>query len=548
MATSNINPKNPPSLKDSSSFETWEKLVELWQAVTELKVEKQGPALVLALPPKAREAVLELQMSEIKGTTGVQLIIEKLATIYKKDKVDSAYEAFENFIYFKRKSDVKMADFISEFERRHVKAKTHGCELSSSVLGFFLLNQAQLEEEKKQLIKATLTKLDYEEMEGKLMKVFGTAKTMESVDECQVKVENINLTEEDVYYGQNYYRGNSTQRGPRAGRFSRGSFVNRGSRQNQGSSGYQRNQETETRSGFRGRGNGWNNRQMKCNICESTYHLMKNCPERIYYHEEYEEEEEEHDVILYQSHLLTEDDFKIFVAEASVAAILDSGASANVAGNEWYESYCKGLSNTDQKAITQESSSSQFKFGSGQKFGSMFKAVVPAVIGGKKIKISTDVIDADIPLLLSKDAMKKAETEINFVTDKVKMFGQEQEVIITNSGHYAVALNNGGDILRSIDNKVGVKVNLYTEEVEKKKIALKLHAQFAHAPTSKIAKLLERAGRGDDEELLRCIDEVQRKCKICKVYSKPPPRPVVGLPHATRLNETVAMDLFFYNG
>ena len=39
--------------------------------------------------------------------------------------------------------------------------------------------------------------------------------------------------------------------------------------------------------------------------------------------------------------------------------------------------------------------------------------------------IQTDVICNELPLLLSKDAMKKANTKIDFTNDKINILGQE---------------------------------------------------------------------------------------------------------------------------
>ena len=83
MASTNV--KNPPSLSNSASFESWEKSVKLWKLVTDLKAERQGPALVLALSGKAKESVLELTVEQLSSATGVDLIIDKLSKIYKKD-------------------------------------------------------------------------------------------------------------------------------------------------------------------------------------------------------------------------------------------------------------------------------------------------------------------------------------------------------------------------------------------------------------------------------------------------------------------------------
>ena len=140
MASKNV--KNPPQLESASSFEIWEKKIEMWQSVTDLKPEQQGPALVLALTDKVQDEVLQLESAVIKSDRGVSEILKKLATIYKKDAVDSAYEAFESFIYYKRPEEMRVKEFIVEFEKRHTKAKGHGCELSKSILAFLLLNQA----------------------------------------------------------------------------------------------------------------------------------------------------------------------------------------------------------------------------------------------------------------------------------------------------------------------------------------------------------------------------------------------------------------------
>ena len=60
MASKNI--KNPPNLDSSPSFEHWEKALKYWQAVTDLDVKKQGPAVTLSLTGKALEAAMELNI------------------------------------------------------------------------------------------------------------------------------------------------------------------------------------------------------------------------------------------------------------------------------------------------------------------------------------------------------------------------------------------------------------------------------------------------------------------------------------------------------
>ena len=179
----------------------------------------------------------------------------------------------------------------------------------------------------------------------------------------------------------------------------------------------------------------------------------------------------------------------------------------------------------------------------------MYKVKVPAIIGGKDIFISTDVVDSEIPMLLSRESMKKANTKINFKDDSVNMFGVKQKIIVTTSGHYAVPLNDGRNILEELDNS-NVNITLHSEAMgqDKKKMALKLHCQFSHPAPKRLLQLVRSAGLGNDSDLIHEINEVSKNCKICLEYKRPSPRPVVGLPLATRFNQMVAMDLKMING
>ena len=172
-------------------------------------------------------------------------------------------------------------------------------------------------------------------------------------------------------------------------------------------------------------------------------------------------------------------------------------------------------------------------------------------MGSRSVNIETDVIDAPIPLLLSKNSMKKAGTEISFLTDEVKMFGETQKVHITNSGHYAIPLSESRTILKAVDKNPDVKLTLVSNDIkmqDKSRVAMKLHRQFGHPTKLKLFEILKRAGLGDDDELKNEVDKVYETCDICRNFKKQSPPPAVGLPHATFFNETVAMDLKFYKG
>lgn len=543
MAHSLHNIKNPPPLNENTSYESWEKELDLWVLLTDIPVEKQGPAVVLSLCPRDKEKVLELTTAEIVSKECIINIKRKLETIYKKDSVDLAYETFEKFIYFKRDQTKCMNEYVLEFERRYSKAKKYGFVLPESALAFFLLDRCHLSDSHKRLIKATITVLNFEDMKSKLLKVFGgpraSTDTEDSMDEVKVKFEDINVCDEEAYYGYNNY--NYDRRGFRP---NRGNFSNRRmGRYNP------RPFDNSWRSSGRGAQAG-NFSKRKCEICESTYHQTFRCPEKIYYNEE--DGEENHEVVLYQSNLILEEDYKVFVAESSISAILDCGASSTVAGKDWFQSYIEGLSEQQKKGVIYEKSCAVFKFGCDKRYKSLFKATIPATIGTNEVKIKTDVVNTTIPLLLSKQSMKQADTNMDFKTDEVTMFGEVQDVKLTKSGHYAVSLNKSEKILDSLNYNENAFITLVAtkEDIfkDKEKVASKLHAQFGHPVAKRLVRLVKRAGREHDTELIEKIHDVSKNCKICTEYKQPSPRPIVSLPHSSKFNETVALDLKFFRG
>ena len=99
--------------------------------------------------------------------------------------------------------------------------------------------------------------------------------------------------------------------------------------------------------------------------------------------------------------------FGQFTKAARNCAALDTCCTSSVAGRPWLDMYVQQLCEEERKKMTgPEHSKKLFKFGNNGKLRSLGKYSVPAVIGGKNCNIEFDVIDSDIPLLLSKKAMK----------------------------------------------------------------------------------------------------------------------------------------------
>ena len=95
--------------------------------------------------------------------------------------------------------------------------------------------------------------------------------------------------------------------------------------------------------------------------------------------------------------------------------------------------------------------------------------------------LNTDIVASDIPLLLSRKSMKKANMTLNFKNDHAVVFDQSIQLLVTKSGHYAIPINNP---YKTSGVNLGVNTNITLVETENNKsindIAIKLNQQFAY--------------------------------------------------------------------
>ena len=303
----------------------------------------------------------------------------------------------------------------------------------------------------------------------------------------------------------------------------------------------------------------------QCLICKSIYHWANKCPHRVSQSNKVSSTSEnptcqsncenptlvsEH-FVMCQSQLNSSDGVSHLLSETWNSAILDCGATKTVAGNEWFNNFYNSLPECEKSKVKYEKSTSIFRFGDGERVASDRNVKIPTTIGKKSVTISVDLIDKDVPLLLSRESMKNAKMELNFVNDKAKIFGEEVKLKLTNSGHYIIPLTGPVNLMNKWESDDKYKFTLTLVDCPNiRKQAEKLHVQFAHASSEKLIKLLKSAGSpwSTNKNLMKEIERVIKDCQTCARFKRPPARPVVGLPMATAFNECVAMDLKFFHG
>ena len=176
--------RNPPVLNEDTQYESWVKEVDLWSACCKLEQNQQGPALALSLSGNARQAALNVDSGTLKSNGGLAAVINKLNGLYLKDENQRIYVALKSFEQYKRPQTLSMDNYLNEFDLKYGKLKGHAIVLPDAVLAYRLLESANLDKSKSELVRATITRMSFDEMKKQLRKLEDIA-----VESVEVKAE-----------------------------------------------------------------------------------------------------------------------------------------------------------------------------------------------------------------------------------------------------------------------------------------------------------------------------------------------------------------------
>ena len=531
--------KLPPEPSDNYSL--WRKDIEVWKKLTDTPKAKMGVALQFACRNKERlhEAVLNIPDEEVDGEEGINNVLKILDELHCVDKKDSALKCYNEFESITRRNNQNIADFILEFEALYTKAKTFGNQLSDDLLAYKLLKAANLTESDERMVKASTAKFEFKTIKETLKRTFSA--TTGNSKEMTVKQEPIFvastskpssdscMSEEELTFYTNKWKKR---------------------KENYKSINYSKlNKGKESQNFLRYPIPPGKNPLDKygyithCNNCYSVNHWAGSCPDKIKGPPN-KDSLTLHQIVLYEEDVEDSNRLNTLVYETLNCAVLDTGCAKTVCGKAWMSAYISSLNEEEESSITRIDSNSMFKFGSGNSVKSLGTYTIPISIGTKDVKLKVDMVSEDIPLLLSKRSMQIAGVILDTLNNKVTILGQEIPLVNTSTDHYAMPIHKSKYILESNSKIVLLSKK---KEMTKKEIAIKLHRQFGHPPAIRLQKLLERSEYNPDTELLEAIHKTSEECEICLRYRNTPRRPVVGLPVASKFNQTVCMDIKFIN-
>ena len=146
-------------------------------------------------------------------------------------------------------------------------------------------------------------------------------------------------------------------------------------------------------------------------------------------------------------------------------------------GETWLNAFIDTMTDKDKSLIEYSLSDTKFKFGDGVEVTANRKVKFPVLIGRNKVSIESCIVNNEIPLLLSKDSMKKARVVLDFTNDTARLLDDTVHLICTSSGHYCIPLTN---MILNEKAQIKISIVLHTYAISsltvKEKIkAIKLH-------------------------------------------------------------------------
>ena len=161
------------------------------------------------------------------------------------------------------------------------------------------------------------------------------------------------------------------------------------------------------------------------------------------------------------------------------------------------------MTEEDQKKVIVKDSKKVYKFGGGEKRKSLYQIIFPCHFAGSNVKITTEVVDADFPLLLGNTLLKKAQVVLFLGEEKAIVMGVEVALKETNSGHFSVAIEPPKkDVRYKKDNSHASSVETFLSDTDAPltlKDVEKLHHYFGHIPRKRLEDLIKKSDRLTDE-------------------------------------------------
>ena len=561
---------DPPKVFDNASgYPEYKLKLQRWSRITKTEKKQQAEMVLYHLEghPSGIQQKIDTALGQevIENEDGLKKIIAYLDEIYAEDEMTEAWSKYKQFIRLKKEVGQPVSEFIAEFDKAHKRAKESGCEFSDIVLGFNLLESCHLSETDEKFI---LTAVDFatgktqknllEQIKNSLRKFQSRERLSSDKDSsCGMKVKEESTLVADVkeaLLSEGWQPPSHTKKKKPKKKYT-------ASKNSVGPDGKIR----------------------KCFRCQSVEHFVDRCPRKedfprkdtstkkdtveqtllakvlaektgelsmicCAYDENTNsqklqpEKERSMELVLISQR---EDELCLLVTEAGNRGVIDTGCSNTVAGVKWINKYISSVSPSFAQNLTVIPSTKTYEFGGGEKRESRGKVKLPAVIGERKVNVTMDIVDAEIPLLIGSNSLEAAGAILDFNTNTATFFGEEVGMVKVGAGHFCIDLISE-HIETHIDNvderNDCIQSVLVTSDKLSEKDLRKLHHYYGHTPAERLLSFLKKAGK-DTDELKDVLNRIETSCEACIRTKNSKPRPKSSIPRVEGPNDIVTIDL-----
>ena len=580
-----------PKLSDYSLYSDYKDNVALWNMITDIPKAKRGAILLAGIKNDhphfgdniQRQLLQKYRPEEIgSAENSVDKILEFLDGHIGKPSKHLKFQCLREIVEYKRATGQEFSEYAKHFEYLVSKAENAGLTtLSSDIKAGFLMNNANLSAQQIELLNSVVDLSDdkklYENVKVKMFDMLTNVFGLKNETSSDKLSDAFMAQHEDAFVAwakKKNFQNNKNYKNSRHNNSNRTHAPsNSNSFQNNHSQNNLAQGEKTNPKDARGR-------ILQCRSCLSIKHLQRECPynkmqdgqrqdryrqafviegqtsdteDDIPEHilkeiEEAENKENDNN----QKHIFfttDKNELSKFTAETLNAAALDTCCSSSVTGMKWLKIYMQAIPKHLKHLLSgPHHSKTSFTFGNQQSLCSLGIYKIPIIIANEIHELSLDVIDSDIPLLMSKQHMKQLGIAINLVNDTATANGNPIKLHTTSAGHYIINLLGQDDQEDSMVMQHVMLIDLEQASIRQQYQMLeKLHRQFGHGSKTKFVDLLKGAEKWRDH-FDEMIDKIIDGCEGCIFKKRLPDRPSVALPLANDFNNCVAMDLKIWKG
>lgn len=227
------------------------------------------------------------------------------------------------------------------------------------------------------------------------------------------------------------------------------------------------------------------------------------------------------------------------IKEAVNLLHMDTGCVKSCCGKVWADANLDRMGEDARKLVRFEPSNAVIRFGEGGPQESLGTLTMPISIGGQNLFLQIEVINSNIPCLLSNEAMEKIGMIIDLGEQSVTFKGRKVDIIKAKTGHTCIKFENFD--MREKDEFYAMVTMPENEKYDYAKLK-KIHENLGHPNQTVMEKMLQEAGdyTQNEKELL---NKIYKSCSTCFIHKKSKARPKVCAPLAHNFNDVVSMDL-----